>query len=548
VLRYLLPLQNPIGFSAIDFLEFAVAVSLVFCVFLRGPVERGARRLASNTALSMTLLMLLPIVLRLGLLRNHPLPEPAVSDDFSYLLLADTFRHGRLANPTHPLHQFFETYFVLQQPTYSSIFPAGQGIVLALGWLIFGHPWAGVALSTGLFCALCYWMLRGWTTAGWALLGGVLAVVQFGPLNQWMNSYWGGAVSACAGCLAIGVLPRRNGLLLGLGLGLQVLTRPYEAVLLGLSVFVFAVPWITRRNLGFALLGITPAILFTLLQNRAVTQSWTTLPYVVSRYQYGVPPTFTWQPNTVPHSVLTPEQQLAYEAGVAVHGTSPDTFFKYWERWAERIRFYRFFFLPPLYLAAPFFLLGLRQWRYIWVILCLAIFSLGTNFYPYFYSHYIAAIACLFVLIAVKGLEQLERLAGPVPVKVIIFLCLTHFMFWFSVHAFGSAPLLAAITPYETWDAINYGDPEGRIAIRRQLDGAAGKQLVFVHYSAGHQFQEWVHNGAVIDGQQIVWARDLGEENAKLLAYYPDRTPWVLEPDAKPPRLSRYQTGQLPGH
>ena len=108
----------------------------------------------------------------------------------------------------HPLHQFFETYFVLQEPSYSSIFPLGQGIVLAMGQVIFRNPWAGVAISVGLFCALCYWMLRGWTSPGWALAGGVLAAIEFGPLSQWMNSYWGGAVSACAGCLVFGALPR----------------------------------------------------------------------------------------------------------------------------------------------------------------------------------------------------------------------------------------------------------------------------------------------------------------------------------------------------
>ena len=48
-------------------------------------------------------------------------------------------------------------------------------------------------------------MLRGWTTPGWALIGGLLAVMEFGPLNQWTNSYWGGSLAAAAGCLATGL-------------------------------------------------------------------------------------------------------------------------------------------------------------------------------------------------------------------------------------------------------------------------------------------------------------------------------------------------------
>ena len=88
---------------------------------------------------------------------------------------------------------------------------------------------------------------------------------------------------------------------------------------------------------------------------------------------------------------------------------------------------------------------------------------------------------------------------------------------------------------------LNHGDPEGRRAIHNQLAEIPGRQLVFVRYWPQHRFEEWVHNAADIDGARVAWARDLGAtENEKLRRYYPDRTAWLLEPDAKPPRLSRY--------
>src|ERR1700680_728802 len=109
-------------------------------------------------------------------------------------------------------------------------------MALARGRAIFGHPWAGVVLSVAVFCSLCYWMLRAWTTPGWAFAGGLLAIFQFGPLSQWTNGYAGGATSAAAGCLVFGSLPglcaggrRRDAAWLGLGLGIELLTRPYEA-------------------------------------------------------------------------------------------------------------------------------------------------------------------------------------------------------------------------------------------------------------------------------------------------------------------------------
>jgi hypothetical protein len=92
----------------------------------------------------------------------------------------------------------------------------------------------------------------------------------------------------------------------------------------------------------------------------------------------------------------------------------------------------------------------------------------------------------------------------------------------------------------ETWDYIDYGDSEGRIAINQRLAQAPGRQLVFVRYGPQHLFREWVHNAADIDSAPVVWALDLGaEEDQKLERYYADRAVWLVEPDARPPRLIR---------
>lgn len=569
LLRSFYPFENPIGFGASDFVELAVAALLVLLVIARPAIEPLASKLALRTGWCMLLLGLLPIALRLVLLVHYPIPTPYVADEFSYILLADTLRHFRLTNPAHVLPQFFETYFVLQQPTYSSIYALGQGLVLALGWLLFGHPWAGVALSVAAMCALCYWMLRAWTTPAWALLGGLLAVIQFGPLNQWMNSYWGGAVCATAGCLVFGSLPRlrarwrtRDAALLGAGIAIHLLTRPYECIFLCLCVVLFFLPVLRDRSASRNLLRTTaivvlvvlPAIGLTLLHNKQVTGSWTTHPYALSRDQYGIPTTFTFQPKAVPHRDLTPQQQLDYLVQSDLHGEGTDTFGTYLQRLGRNVRFYRFFFLVPLYLALPFCFLGMREYRYAWVLVALLVFGLGTAFYPYFFTHYIAAETCLFVLLSVTALERLSRFSfrgsptGLHAARLLVFLCLAHFLFWYGLHLFRTQDFASSAIRYETWDAINYGDPDGRIAIAGQLAQAPGTHLVFVRYWPQHRFKEWVFNAADIDSDRVVWVRDLGpDENAKLLRYYPGRTPWLLEPDARPPRLSRYLTGTSSG-
>src|ERR1022692_3625703 len=244
-LAQFLPLTNPLGMGASDLIELALAALLLALALAWRPWwEPYAARLAQKPAWLAWRPWWEPYAARLAqkpgwcrllLLPHHPAPVPDIYDEFSHLLVADTLRHFRLANPAHPFHRFFETFFVLQEPTYSSIYPVGQGAALALGWMIFGTPWAGVAIPVAALCALCYWMLRGWTTPGWALAGGLLAVMEFGPLNQWTNSYWGGALPAAAGCLVFGALPRlrrggglRDAALLGAGLAIHLLTRPYE--------------------------------------------------------------------------------------------------------------------------------------------------------------------------------------------------------------------------------------------------------------------------------------------------------------------------------
>jgi hypothetical protein len=317
------------------------------------------------------------------------------------------------------------------------------------------------------------------------------------------------------------------------------LSLPFESPLLLLAIALFFVSGVARpsfRALSLALAAALPAILLMFLLNFAVTHNWTTLPEQLGRYEYGVPTTLTIQPSPTPHVPLTPEQQINYRAQSLQHGSAADSVTKFLLRLEYRVRFYRFFFLPPLYLALLAFLFTLRQARLRWVCMTLAIFALGTNFFPYFLPQYLAGVTSLLVLASVAGLRWLSQLRIPEISHILIVLCLAEFMSWYTLHLFES-PTLYPVLHYETWDAVNHSSAH---AAMRQVEARPGQLLVFVRYSARHNYRnEWVWNAADIDAARIVYARDLGPvEDEQLIRYYPNRKVLLLEPDA--PQLSVY--------
>src|SRR3954468_6668831 len=171
-------------------------------------------------------------------------PRPHVHDEFSYLLAADTFAHGRLSQPTHPLWEHFESFHVLHTPRYASKYPPVQGLFLAVGQRLTGHPIVGVWLGLALGSAAICWMLQGVTRPRWALLGGLITALHLhggismgdpaNALYSWSQSYWGGGPAMIGGAVFFGALARlvrrpHVGTSLGLGGGLALLanSRPF---------------------------------------------------------------------------------------------------------------------------------------------------------------------------------------------------------------------------------------------------------------------------------------------------------------------------------
>ena len=271
-------------------------------------------RLAQRRTLAVIAVGVTALALRAAVLPIEPIPEPIVHDEFGYLLAADTFAHGRLTNPTPPLWEHFETFSILMKPTYQCFAQPGQGMMLAFGKVVFGHPFWGVWLSVGLMCATITWMLQGWLSPEWALLGGALAILRYGVFGYWADSYWGGAVGAIGGALVLGALPRikqsqrpLDAVIMGIGLAILANTRPYEGFVFSLPVAVILLVWLFRRSsppLRITLPRVIAPLVLVLVFTAAglgyylwrVTGSPVRMPYQIERQTYGVAPYMLWQP------------------------------------------------------------------------------------------------------------------------------------------------------------------------------------------------------------------------------------------------------------
>jgi hypothetical protein len=147
-------------------------------------------------------------------------------------------------------------------------------------------------------------------------------------------------------------------------------------------------------------------------------------------------------------------------------------------------------------------------------------------------------------LIWLQGLRHL-RAAGRRSPKALALARLIPLVVVFAVvcrAAVGPSALrFSLIGQGVSWCCSTHG-PLERPQIAAQLERIPGRHLVIVRYKPGNGFFEaWVHNLADIDGARIVWAQELGPaENRRLLAYFKDRTAWLVEADEKPPRLSPY--------
>ena len=474
-------------------------------------------------------------------------PTPRVHDEFSYLMAADTFAHGRLANPTHPMWRHLETFHVFFEPVYASKYPPGQGLWLAVGQRLFGEPAVSLWLGAAVLCGSLAWMFQAWLPPRWSALAALLATLQLGIASYWTQSYWGGAVAATGGALAYGALPRvlresraRHAFVLAIGLAILANSRPFEGLVASIPIVLALVIQGFRRRSTIAStfvpipLVMTACVAWIAYYNRSITGSALLMPYWIHDRLYTLAPPFLWMSlSAEPHYNHAVLREYWTGFGLEEYTRQVD-FSRLLESLAEKfLVFWRFYvgFLWTVPCIAVCF--ALRDRRVRLAAACVAFFFAVLLGATYTLAHYAAPVAGLIFVLIAAGLRRLAALRigdRPVGRAAVVCLCIA------SVGSLG-AQIVLRKRPHDAWEQV-------RARIQSELEADARPDLVIVRYGEGHDpHDEWVFNAGDIDASPVVWARDMSAgENRELVQYFQGRRVWLLDVDAgaRVPQLVPY--------
>ena len=518
-------------------------------------VETLGLRLAERKNVAIVVIAVAAIVLRLSLIWIVPVPVPEIADEFSYLLAGDTFAHGHLTNPAHPMWLYFDTFLEIQHPTYMSKFHPAQGAVLALGQIL-DHPWIGVLLSMAGMCAVCLWALQGWLPPGWALLGGILVLLRFAIFGYWINSYWGGGVAAIGGALVIGALARimnykdnraRYAAILGIGAAILFNSRPFEGFIFCLPVLGALLFWIFRGQcphwrivllrvaLPLCVVGVLCAA-FDGYYNWRGTGNPFLFPYEVHERTYMSLPPFQWQKAAAPLHYVNSQFAGIYNGDgwartIWTRGRITNLKSLIVVSWLHARGIVAFFLWPELFFvlvaASPWIV---RDHRVRLLLIQGGVCFCGFLLVVWFQYHYVAPLTATIICLVVQAIRHLRK--WKVGSRQV------------GIGLSRAAVLLAVVlAPFHPLYSDLLPAMAARELIERQLNHLSGEHLVIVRYSPRHNpHEEWVYNRADIDHAKIVWAREIpGLSPDPLLAYFHGRQVWIVEPDENTPKLLPYR-------
>jgi len=371
-----------------------------------------------------------------------------------------------------------------------------------------------------------------------------------------MNSYFAGSLTALAGALVLGALPRikrhgrvRDAAVMGIGLAILANTRPYEGLVFSLPIAGAMLVWIVgQKRLPIRMVAgrvVLPLILILAVTGAAmgfyfwrVTGNPLVMPYQVDRQTYATAPYFIWQHARPEPLYRHPVMRNFYQgweyhdylSGMAPLGFVRRVLYKAYVLW-------KFYAGPALTIPLFAFPCIFRDRKMRLPLVVAGFVAAGTLLAVWTGAHYVAAATGLFFLLVVQCMRHLRvwrwsgKPVGAALVRAVPAICI-------AMICLRLCAVVAGAQIEQPWPRGNLK----RAAILHQLEAGSDKHLIIVRYGPEHGSHiEWVYNRADIDGAKVVWARDMGEEqNQELLHYFSARHAWLLYADESPPKLEPY--------
>jgi len=493
---------------------------------------------------------------------------PKSHDEFSYLVQMQMLSHGRLWYPMHPLGDFFDSFQIIVDPVYCSMyFPGLAMLYVPAVWLKLA-PWILPLIVSGACAMVMYLLFTRLFDRTCGVISALLLLslvefrrlsievyphlpsLLFGLMMVWAYLRWREAMTQWRWALLIGILA-----------GWYAVTRPLDAVMYagvvgvgmlmdvfrrtirhppedncghppgGLAIRIAAVhggrynrwrvPLAFISSLLPVILGAAPFLVLQGAFDRAVTGSILTTPfdfYADRDYpmtSFGFHP---FDPTKRPVSRL-PQKQVFHDAStvnvVKNHTVAGATARLLHDMAPATLRYN----LPQdlLIILMPIGALALFDRRRILLFAIWPLFLGLYFFYTFFLSRYVVPIAPAVLLLVVGAIPVLHRFRAPV-IAFIVAIAIT------------SLPSINRSITDELFE------PSELTEIQRKLDAIPGQAIVLFRWDPSANYQaEPVYNADVAwpDDARVIRAHDLGDRNIELYRYYasraPDRTVYLLD-------------------
>lgn len=521
-------LSNPIiGLYLFHFRRGLVALPAMM-LLAWGAVRFGLKPFTMLTAVERRMGPLLPVLLLgaafgfLLLVANfayHRLPQ---GDAVGVYFQTKVFALGRLYAPAPAYPEFFSVHAVRAfDNKWFAFYSPGHAILLLPGYLL-GLTWlVGPALGALILFIIYRIALEscGPRVARLALLLGAISPF-FLFLAASYDFHVGSLFFSTAGLFFASRLTKQPrsayAVMLGLSIGGTFLCRPYTGLLLGIASFCYLL--VTRpRSLPAMVAGTLPLIIVQLFYNRSLVGDYFTMPYQKLPLLHGIgfsPDFGDASFNMAGHTPLKAAINLGYNLftmSLQLLG------------W------------PGLSVFPALLAVLLRRQRFVALLLCwVGALFVGHFFYwfhgvtPYGPKYVAESIPSLLILSAI-GLSELRHhlaahdsmtdghprqqiLAGIVVLLLaygMFFHLPSHFRF-FSTGRWGETPRLV------------------KAAHDLKIDNA----IVFMKERIVHQ-SFFVTSGFIFNdprlNSSIIFARDLGASNIKLIETYPNRKLFIVD-------------------